>query len=96
MEQTFLTTLHSSCICTFYHNGKAKVMVIDSVKTEEKYRQKGHATQLLHMALRLAMDRDVDSVELVVNEDNAAAKNLYWNLGFRKTNKEHHRIILPK
>ena len=71
-------------------------MVIDSVETDESHRQEGCATRLMEKALNLAIEHKVDAVELIVNDDNEIAKTLYWNAGFRKTNKEHYRIILNK
>ena len=55
MEQIHLTVPHSSCLCTFYNNGKANIMVIDSVETDESHRQEGCATRLMEKALNLAM-----------------------------------------
>lgn len=94
MEQRRLIVPHSTCLATVYHNGKARVMVLDSVETEANHHRQGHATKLLKRALALARELQVDAVELVVNDDNEAAKSLYRSAGFRKTPKEHWRIIL--
>lgn len=85
-----------SCLCTFYNNGKANVMIIDSVEVEKSHRRQGIGTQIIELALALAKKHNVDSVELNVNMDNVAAKKLYEKMGFKKTNKDYYRIILSK
>jgi ribosomal protein S18 acetylase RimI-like enzyme len=69
-------------------------MVIDSVWTDEEHRGKGYGTKLIEKAIKLAISNNVDSVELVVNSDNIAAKKLYEKVGFEKTNKDYYRLIL--
>ena len=86
----------SSCLCTFYNNGKADIMVIDSVQTKEEFRGKGYGTKLMDKAINLAKKNKVDSVELVVNQDNKIAKRLYKKTGFKKIKKDYYRIILNK
>ncbi|MDO8619467.1 MAG: GNAT family N-acetyltransferase [Candidatus Daviesbacteria bacterium] len=86
----------ASCLCTFYNNGKANVMLIDDVLVKEEFRKKGYGTQLINKALNLARELKVDSIELVVNKDNEVAKNLYEKVGFKKTNKDYYRFILNK
>ena len=44
--------------------------------------------------MELAKEHKVDAVELVVSGGNEAAKNLYWNVGFRETDKVQYRVIL--
>ena len=85
-----------SCLCLVYHNGKADVMVVDDVKTEIEYQTQGFGTILLNHVIGLAKDWKIDSIELVVGRDNGIAKRLYENVGFKKTEKEHYRIILNK
>ena len=84
----------SSCLCTFYNNGKANVMLIDSVQTKEEFRGKGYGAKLIKKAIKLAEERKVDSIELAVNKINKIAKKLYEQAGFEKTNKDYYRIIL--
>jgi len=84
----------SSCLCTFYNNGKANVMIIDNVQTKENYRGLGFATKLIEKAINMAKDKKVDCIELVVNKDNKIAKKLYRNAGFEKKDKEYYRLIL--
>jgi len=86
----------SSCICTFYNNGKASVMLIDNVQTKKEFRGKGYGTKLINKAMNLAKKNKVDSVELVVNKNDEIAKRLYEKTGFKKTNKDYYRIILNK
>lgn len=86
----------SSCLCTFYNNGKADVMIIDDVQTKEEFRGKGYGTQLVNKATKLANKLKIDAIELVVNKDNRIAKKLYEKAGFKKTNKDHYRLILNK
>ena len=85
---------HGSCLGTIYHNGKAKIMVIDNVLVEEGYREKGIGTLLMENAIKIAILENVDCVELLVNTENKEAKGLYKKVGFKKTNKEHYRLIL--
>ena len=85
-----------SCLCTFYNNGKANVMIIDSVEVDEKYRRRGIGAQLIERAIKLARKYGVDSIELNVNKDNIPAKKLYEKIGFKKTNKDYYRILLNK
>jgi ribosomal protein S18 acetylase RimI-like enzyme len=96
MRQIKLTNEYSSCLCTFYHNGKAEVMMIDDVQTKEAFRGKGHATNLITKALELAKELKIDSVELVVNKDNKTAQRLYERAGFERTDKYYYRLILNR
>lgn len=96
MEQIKLKVDKGSCLCTFYNNGQANVMIIDSVFIEEEYRHQGIGKQVIKKALELARKKKVDSVELVVNKDNKIAKSLYKKAGFIKTNKDYYRLILNK
>lgn len=86
----------SLCLCTFYNNGKANIMMIDSVQTKEEFRKKGHGTKLIKKAIKLAKEQKVDSIELVVNKNNKIAKKLYEQAGFEKTDKDYYRLILNK
>lgn len=85
-----------SLICTFYHNGQANVMVVDSVEVDKDKRRQGFGTTLINEAIKIAKKRKVDAIELVVNSDNTVAQRLYKTAGFEKTNKEHYRLILNK
>jgi len=96
LKQIKISVDHGSCLCTFYNNGKANVMIIDSVMVDENHRNAGLGASIMLKAISLAKERGVDSVELIVNENNIAAKKLYEKIGFKKTNKEHQRIILNK
>ncbi|MFC1612650.1 GNAT family N-acetyltransferase [Patescibacteria group bacterium] len=83
----------SSCLCTFYNNGKANIMIIDSVFTKEEFRGQGYSVKLMEAALALAKKEKIDCAELIVNEENIAARSLYEKIGFKKTKKNHYRII---
>jgi ribosomal protein S18 acetylase RimI-like enzyme len=97
MEQIKLNYQDKSfCICTFYNNGKANVMVIDSVITKEAYRGLGYGSKLINKAIMYAKGRGVDAVELIVDSDNKTAKRLYENAGFLKTDKDFYRLILNR
>ena len=85
-----------SCLGTVYYNGKATVMVIDSVMVDEMYRGMGIGTNLMKHVIAFAKNLGVDAIELVVDRDNKVAKKLYKTVGFQKTNNEHHRIILKE
>ena len=86
----------ASCILTFYNNGKANVMLVDNFLVEEDYRRLGLGTKMLKKAIGAARKRKVDSIELVVNKNNKAAKKLYEKVGFKKTKKDYYRLILRK
>lgn len=86
----------ASCLCTFYNNGKAEVMLIDSFLVKEEFRGKGYGTKLINKAIKLAQKQKIDSIELIVNKDNRVAKKLYEKAGFKKTNKDYYRLILNK
>ena len=94
MKQTIVDLPHGSCICTFYNNGKANVMIIDCVEVDKMHRGVGIGTNLLKQAIKLAKKENVDSIELNVNKDNIVAKKLYEKMGFKITNKDYYRIIL--
>lgn len=97
MRQIKLSVDHiASCLCTFYNNGKAEVMLIDSFLVKEEFRGKGYGTKLINKATKLAKSLKIDAIELVVNKDNKVAKKLYEKAGFKKTNKDHYRLILNK
>jgi GNAT superfamily N-acetyltransferase len=84
----------AECICTFYHNGKANVMLIDSFEVRKHWRNRGYGSMLIKMAVDLAREKKVDSVELTVNKDNLIAKHLYEKFLFNKTKKDYYRLIL--
>lgn len=83
-----------SCLCTIYHNGKARIMVIDSVETVETHRHRGYGQKLMKEVIAFAKSQRIDAVELVVNQDNAAAIRLYEKTGFKRVNKFFYRLIL--
>ena len=96
MKQTKIVIPHGSCICTFYNNGKADVMIIDSVEVDQAHRGIGVGTKIIEQAIELAEKEGVDSVELNVNRDNIVAVKLYEKMGFSRTNKYYYRLIISK
>jgi len=84
----------SSCLCTFYNNGKANILIIDSVWTDENHRGQGYGKRLMEKVKDLAKAENVDSIELVVNQDNQSAISLYEGMGMDRTKKYHYRLIL--
>lgn len=85
-----------SCICTIFNNGKAKVMMLDSVFVGEPYRGQGYGQKLMEAVIDFAKTQDIDSVELQVNQDNQVAISLYEKSRFQKTDKYYYRLILNK
>jgi len=85
-----------SCICTIFNNGKAKVMMLDSVFVGEPYRGQGYGQKLMTAVIDFAKTQDIDSLELQVNQDNSAAISLYEKSRFQKTDKYYYRLILNK
>ena len=53
-------------------------------------------TKLIKKAIKLAKERKVDSIELVVNKNNKIAKKLYEQAGFKKTKKDYFRTLLSQ
>lgn len=94
MEQVKVLIKGGSCLCTFYYNGKADVMIIDSVWVDEGRRGKGIGEKVVAKAVDLAKQKGVDAIELVVSKDNHIAKKLYRKFDFRKTDKEHQCLII--
>lgn len=88
---------HASCIVTMYNNGKANIMIVDCVETEEEFRKQGFGTKLLESVLETARINGCDAVELLVNSDNYKAMWLYSKLGFEQVGtKQYWRKILNK
>ena len=85
-----------SCLGTIYWNGKATVMMVDVVEVAEDRRHTGVGMVLMDEVFAVAERNGVDSVELLVNADNEAAKGLYRKVGFEHTTKEHHRLLLRR
>ena len=94
VEQFRIGNRIGNCLCTIYHNGKAKVMVVDSLWVDENHRRQGIGTSIMKKAIDAAKNNNVDAVELVVNNDNEVAKELYRKAGFKYSNKERYSIIL--
>lgn len=86
----------ANCLCTFYHNGIAKVMIIDNLFVCDEFRRLGFGKKMINLAKMLAENEGVDSIELVVNKDNVIAEHLYNSVGFQKTKKDYYRFILNK
>lgn len=84
----------SSCLCTLYHNGKARIMMVDSVETVPEYRNQGYGKKLMEEVIAFSRTQDVDSIELVVSQDNETAIQLYEKAGFKRTAKFLYRLIL--
>lgn len=85
-----------SCVCTIFNNGKAKVMILDSVFVSEPYRGQGYGQKLMEKIINFAKTQNIDSVELQVNKNNEAAIRLYEKNQFQKTDKYYYRLILNK
>ena len=49
----------------------------------------------MERVVSIAKEKNIDCIELVVNEDSIARK-LYNKIGFEKTKKEHCRLILNR
>jgi ribosomal protein S18 acetylase RimI-like enzyme len=96
LEQEIVTIENKAfCIITCYNNGKANIMMVDSVETKEEHRKRGYATQLLERVVLIAKEKNIDCIELVVNNDSIA-RRLYTKIGFKETNKIYCRLILNK
>ena len=59
-----------------------KVMFIDSMGVDEKYRGQGNGRELFAFARNICEEQDYDGLELQVNAKNIAAKKMYEKYGF--------------
>lgn len=85
-----------SCICTIFNNGKARVMILDSVFVSEPYRGHGYGQKLMEEIINFAKAQNIDSIELQVNQNNKVGISLYEKNQFQKTDKYYYRLILNK
>lgn len=61
-----------------------KVMFIESLAVDEKYRSKGIGRALLDRAKEICKEKGCDSLELQVNARNIRAWEIYKKYGFRE------------
>ena len=61
---------------------KRKVLFVDTMAVEEKYRGKGIGTGMFEYLKKVAKERQCDGIELQVNARNTAAKKMYEKCGF--------------
>ncbi|MFG6356731.1 MAG: GNAT family N-acetyltransferase [Acetatifactor sp.] len=59
-----------------------KVLYVDSMAVEERYRGQGIGHKLFDCVLGLCREREYDGLELQVNARNAAARAMYEKYGF--------------
>lgn len=63
-----------------------KILDIDALGVDEKYRGRGIGTKLLEYIKELAKKENCTDLHLTVNEENAGAIKLYETFGFRVKN----------
>lgn len=68
--------------------------VIEEVKTNEGYRNKGYATQLINIAINKAKELNADTLELCLNKKDTMAVKLYEKCGFKEDANVRMKIIL--
>lgn len=61
-----------------------KVMFIESLVVDEKYRSRGIGRELLNRAKEIYKEKGCDSLELQVNAKNVKAWEMYKKYGFRE------------
>ena len=71
-----------------------KVMFIDSMAVDEKYRGKGIGRELFAFVRNICDEQNYDGLELQVNAKNTAAKRMYEKYGF--TEKSINMELLKK
>jgi GNAT superfamily N-acetyltransferase len=86
----------ASCICTIYHNKKAKVLLVDDVFVKKQYRRQGYGTQLMKSVYDFAKEKNVDCIELVIDIYDPVLTDFYYNVGYGHSDKTQLRIILNK
>lgn len=59
-----------------------KVLYVDSMAVEERYRGQGIGHKLFDYVLGLCQEKEYDGLELQVNARNAAARAMYEKYGF--------------
>jgi ribosomal protein S18 acetylase RimI-like enzyme len=62
-------------------------MYIDELYVLTGYRNRGHATRILEMAMSHAMDLRLGGIRLLVNPGNATGRRLYEKLGLAERNQ---------
>lgn len=58
------------------------MIVVDTLFVEPTVRKKGYAKKLLHSVEKLCKKKDCSSIELIVEENNKIARNLYEKFGY--------------
>lgn len=61
-----------------------KVLFVDSMAVEERYRGQGIGHQLFDYVLQLCQKQQCDGLELQVNARNTAARAMYEKYGFKE------------
>lgn len=68
---------------------------IEDLVVDERYRNKGIATRLIHYAIKKAKDEGVLSLNLTSHRTKKIEGNkLYQSLGFKKRNTNVYRILI--
>ena len=65
---------------------KRTTYAIDAIAVEKECRGKGIGTMLIDKIKEIAIENNVDALELQVNCENVAAKSMYERYGFREKN----------
>ena len=63
-----------------------KILHIDAIGIDEKYRRNGVGTQLINYIIDLAKKEKCTDLQLSVNEENTEAIKLYEKIGMRVKN----------
>ena len=63
-----------------------KVIHIESICVDEKYRGQGAGTKLINYVINLGKKQNFNDIQLTVNEENTGAIKLYEKLGMKVKN----------
>lgn len=73
-----------------------KVLYVDSMAVEERYRGQGIGHRLFNYVLGLCREREYDGLELQVNARNTAARAMYEKYGFTEKSINMEFLDLKK
>jgi ribosomal protein S18 acetylase RimI-like enzyme len=70
-----------------------RVLVVDEVCVDEKYRRRGVARELENFAESLARQNGIISLMATVYDFNTASKKLHESLGYQKLSIKYHKAL---
>ena len=97
MELNFLTKIEDGRVVSSLYLYTVRLPsrylgVIEEVFTEDMYRNRGYATELIKRAINMCRSRGCDCVELTVREDKPEIQKFYQSLGFFDRQNRAYRL----